>query len=192
MSDHTFDCGPSTPISFERLYQDWFAAVSRWVLALGTRPSDHEDLVQEVFLVAHRRLSHFDGNSTAGWLFQIARRKVLDYRRSSWVQHVQTSTKPAFFDDAEEPASGPLESLETKQKSELLSRRLDKLTPGQRSAFLLFELEGVSGHEIARQQQVPINTVWIRLYSARRKLLAQPARQPRAVRRRSRASRATA
>ncbi len=173
------------PISFERLYQEWFAAVSRWVLALGTRSSDHEDLVQEVFIVAHRRLSQFDGNSIAGWLFQIARRKVRDYRQLSWVKCVRTTETHALLNYAEEPTSGPLDRLEAKQKSELLSRRLAKLPSAQRSVFLLFELEGLSGHEIARQQQVPLNTVWVRLYTARRKILARPA-PPRSKRRATR------
>ncbi len=188
MSDNISDRDPSmtvtpqiiestlgAPISFELLYQGWFTAVSRWVLALGARPSDHEDLVQDVFIVAYRRLSHFDGTSIAGWLFQIARRKVRDYRQLSWVQYVRTSETQALFNYAEESTLGPFDRLETKQKSELLSRRLDKLPSTQRSVFMLFELEGLSGHEIAQQQQVPLNTVWVRLYTARRKLLARPA-----------------
>ena len=165
----------SRPMSFERLYQDWFRAVSRWVLALGTRPSDQEDMVQEVFTVAYRRLQDFDGASVAGWLYQIARRKVRDYRELSWVQCVQTSETRALINHADEPGFGPLELLETKQKSELLSRRLAKLPSTQRAVFQLFELEGFSGHEIAAHQQVPLNTVWVRLYNARRRIMARAA-----------------
>jgi RNA polymerase sigma-70 factor, ECF subfamily len=156
--------------SFEGLYQQWFRQVSRWVLALGTRPADYEDVVQEVFTVAYRRLAHFDGSNVAGWLFQIARRKVRDYRRLSWVQCVLTPEASQLIDLAPDSTRGPLDALETKQRSEILSRRLEKLPPEQRSVFLLFELEGCSGHEIAERQQVPLNTVWIRLYTARRKL----------------------
>jgi RNA polymerase sigma-70 factor, ECF subfamily len=156
--------------SFEGLYQQWFRQVSRWVLALGARPADYEDVVQEVFTVAYRRLAHFDGSNVAGWLYQIARRKVRDYRRLSWVQCVLTPEASQLIDLAPDSARGPLDALETKQRSEILSRRLEKLPPEQRAVFLLFELEGCSGHEIAERQQVPLNTVWIRLYTARRKL----------------------
>lgn len=160
----------ATSPSFEGLYQQWFRQVSRWVLALGARPADYEDVVQEVFTVAYRRLAHFDGSNIAGWLYQIARRKVRDYRRLSWVQCVLTPEASRLIDNAPESARGPLDALETKQRSEVLSRRLEKLPPEQRAVFLLFELEGCSGHEIAERQQVPLNTVWIRLYTARRKL----------------------
>lgn len=160
-------------VAFERIYQEWFPHVSRWVLTLGARPSDHEDLVQDVFTVAYRRLGDFDGSNVSGWLFKIARRKVRDYRRLSWVQHVMASEGPALH-HLGEPAPGPLDELETKQKSELLSRRLAKLPSAQRAVFTLFELEGLSGHEIAIQQQVPLNTVWLRLFNARKKLKGRP------------------
>lgn len=158
---------------FERIYQEWFPHVSRWVLTLGARPSDHEDVVQDVFTVAYRRLGDFDGINVAGWLFKIARRKVRDYRRLSWVQYVLASDEPPLLDYVGEPAPGPLDELETKQKSELLGRRLAKLPSAQRAVFTLFELEGFSGQQIAQQQQVPLNTVWLRLYNARKKLKAR-------------------
>jgi RNA polymerase sigma factor (sigma-70 family) len=89
------------------------------------------------------------------------------------VQYVLASDQPPLLDDVGEPAPGPLDELETKQKSQLLGRRLAKLPSAQRAVFTLFELEGFSGHEIAQQQQVPLNTVWLRLYNARKKLKAR-------------------
>jgi hypothetical protein len=74
-------------IAFERIYDEWFEHVSRWVAALGASEADREDLVQDVFIVAHRRLASFDGGNLAGWLYQIARRKVRDYRSLAWVKH---------------------------------------------------------------------------------------------------------
>jgi RNA polymerase sigma factor (sigma-70 family) len=136
--------------AFERIYVEWFPHVSRWVRTLGARSSDHEDLVQDVFTVAYRRLDDFDGGNIAGWLYQIARRKVRDYRRLFWVQHVQAYETPAFFDHPAEPRPGPLDDLETKQRSEALGRRLARLPSEQRAVFTLFELEGFSGHEIAQ------------------------------------------
>jgi RNA polymerase sigma factor (sigma-70 family) len=165
--------------AFERIYQEWFPQVSRWVLTLGARPSDHEDVVQDVFTVAYRRLGDFDGGNVAGWLFKIAQRKVRDYRRLSWIKYVLASDGPSVFPYMGEPPPGPLDELETKQKSELLTRRLAKLPSAQRAVFTLFELEGFSGHEIAQRQQVPLNTVWLRLHKARRKLKARST--PRAT-----------
>lgn len=179
---------PSEAVSFERIYQDWFAHVSRWVIALGARRSDQEDLVQDVFTVAYRRLHLFDGNNIAGWLYLIARRKARDYRRLAWVQHLFTPETSTPLAAASQVGPGPLELLETKQKSEVLCRRLAKLPSDQRAVFTLFELEGFSGQEIAQQQQVPLGTVWVRLYTARRKLKCReraPVKRPQSNRRKS-------
>jgi len=161
-------------VSFEHVYGEWFGQVSRWVRALGARPSDYEDLVQDVFTVAYRRIHLFDGNNVAGWLYQIARRKARDYRRLMWIQLVFSSDNPKSFAASPQIGPGPLDEVETKQKSELLNRRLAKLPAEQREVFTLFELEGFSGQEIAERQQVPLNTVWVRLFTARRKLKCRP------------------
>jgi len=157
-------------VSFEHIYDQWFGQVSRWVRALGARPSDYEDLVQDVFTVAYRRLHLFDGNNVAGWLYQITRRKTRDYRRLTWVQHVHSADTASALLTAPQVGPGPLDELETKQKTEILNRRFAKLSAEQQTVFALFELEGFSGREIAQQEQVPLNTVWVRLFTARRKL----------------------
>ena len=156
--------------SFERIYDEWFEHVSRWVAALGASEADREDLVQDVFIVAHRRLASFDGGNLAGWLYQIARRKVRDYRSLAWVKHFFAASRLPLLDSTLQTLQGPLDQLETSEKAELLTELLTTLNPEQRAAFVLFELEGLSGEEIARLQEVPINTVWARIYKARKKL----------------------
>jgi RNA polymerase sigma-70 factor, ECF subfamily len=163
-------------LSFERVYDEWFALVSRWVAALGASEADREDLVQDVFIVAHRRLSSFDGGNLAGWLYQIARRKVRDYRSLAWVKHFFASSRMPLSDSTLQTLSGPLEHLETREKAAFLQQLLNSLNPEQRAAFVLFEIEGMSGDEIARLQRVPINTVWARIYKARKKLQEAVAR----------------
>ena len=71
------------------------------------------------------------------------------------------------------PGPDPLDNLETKEKQRLLATQLDKLNHSERAALVLFEIEGMSGSEIAELQQVPLNTVWARIHSARKKLKAQ-------------------
>lgn len=163
------DTGPPA-ISFEALYDRWFHDVSCWVRALGARDADRDDLVQDVFIVAHRRLASFDGENPAGWLYQIARRKVRDYRRLAWVKHFFASDTLAPIEGVLKSLRNPLSELETREKSELLNRVLETLNVDQRATFMLFEVEGQSGEQIAQLQKVPLNTVWARLYKARRRL----------------------
>ena len=48
---------------------------------------------------------------------------------------------------------------------------LERMSPKKREVFALFELEGLSGEEIAARIGVPVNTVWTRLHHARREFI---------------------
>jgi len=154
---------------FDAIYEQWFHDVSRWVRAMGGAHADQEDLVQDIFLVAHRRLKDFDGNNVGGWLYQIARRRVRDHRRLRWVKSVLLRQAPVS-DGAPLRGPGPFDSFETNEKRRVLEYLLEKLNQTERTALVLFEVEGSSGQEIARIQGVPLNTVWARIHKARKKL----------------------
>ena len=154
---------------FRALYDTWFGDVARWVRALGASPADQDDLVQEVFVVVHRRLHAFDGENMAGWLYRIAAHQVRDFRRLRWIRHIFGRSVPL---SPGVPSNGPtpLMMLETKEKQLLLDRLLSTLSEAQRAAFVLFEMDGYTGDEIARIQQVSINTVRARIHRARKKV----------------------
>lgn len=162
-------------VSFETLYVDWFDDVSAWVRTLGVPDADRDDLVQDVFMVAHRRLADFDGQNAAGWLYQIARRKVRDHRRLVWVEHFFGRGSVPIAEDTLTTNQGPLEELETKRQRQLLSNLLGRLSEKQRATLLLFELEGRCGAEIAQMVGVSVNTVWLWLHRARKQLSARAA-----------------
>ncbi len=130
--------------------------------------ADAEDLVQEIFLIAHRRFSTFDGRKPGAWLFQITRRKVRDYWRSRWLTTVQMGDVRS--DEALDLAAGPEEVLETQEKGHAVQRALDALNEKQRDALVRFEVEGELGRAIAAGQEVPVNTVWARIRTARKKV----------------------
>ncbi|HEY2406489.1 MAG TPA: RNA polymerase sigma factor [Polyangiaceae bacterium] len=153
---------------FATLYDVWFDHVARWLKALGAPERDHEDLAQEVFLVVRRRLPEFDGHNVAGWLFQISRRQVLRYRRLRWVQRVLTFGSSEHVEQLPELRHSPLAALENKQRHELVQQLVAKLSDKRRVVFVLFEVEGYSGEEIADLLDIPLNTVWTRLHHARK------------------------
>jgi RNA polymerase sigma-70 factor (ECF subfamily) len=156
-------------LDFRTLYDTWFADVARWVRALGASAADQDDLVQEVFVVVHRRLPDFDGENLAGWLYRISAHQVRDFRRLRWIRHIFGRSVPL---SSGVPATGPtpLMVLETKEKQEFLEKLLSTLNEAQRAAFVLFEMDGYTGDEIAHIQQVSINTVRARIHRARKKL----------------------
>ncbi|HVV16303.1 MAG TPA: RNA polymerase sigma factor [Polyangia bacterium] len=161
---------------FRSFYDAWFDDVARWVRALGGLDADREDIVQEVFLVVRRRLPDFDGANPAGWLYQITRRQVSDFRRRTWVKHIFNRRRVEDPDALPHATGEPAAALEAKEKQRILYALLAKIPEDRRCAFVLFEIEGLSGEEIAHIQGIPLNTVWSRLYHARREFFALAAR----------------
>jgi RNA polymerase sigma-70 factor (ECF subfamily) len=160
---------PEPSLEFRVIYERWFSEVSRWIRAMGGPEAEREDLVQDVFLVVHRRLRDFDGQNVAGWLYQIARHRVRDFRRLLWVRHLLLGGVP-LSESLSKGGASPADSLETNEKRLLLERLLGKLNESERAAVVLFEIDGYSGEEIAAIQGVPVNTVWARIHKARKKL----------------------
>lgn len=158
------------PLDFHTIYDVWFDPVSRWISAMGGPRAYRDDLVQDVFVVVHRRLPSFDGRNLAGWLYQIARHRVRDFNRLAWFKHVLRRQEP--LPELEMGGASPVDSLETKRKAQLLEHSLTKLTSTERAALVLFEIEGLSGEAIAEIQSVSLNTVWGRIHHARQKLRA--------------------
>jgi RNA polymerase sigma-70 factor, ECF subfamily len=161
---------PSPALTFNEVYRDYFVDVGRWIWALGGPSAERDDLVQDVFLIVHRRLHTFDGQNLGGWLYQITRHRVRDLRRLRWFRFFLTTGRPD--DSRVSPSEGPEALFNGKETQEMLGRLLGKLPESQRAAFVLFEVEGYSGKEIADLQRVPLNTVWARIHKARAKLAA--------------------
>lgn len=171
---------PGTPVGtgaldFASVYDEWFERVCAWLRALGARPADYEDLAQEVFVVVRRRLPDFDGVNLGAWLFQIARRQVLRHKRLAWVTRVLVGSSEEALPALAHPGPSPLAALEARDKARLVDELLSGLSEKRRVVFVLFEVEGSSGEEIAELLGVPVNTVWTRLHHARRDFFARLA-----------------
>lgn len=170
------DLGGDSRPEFRAIYDTWFNEVLRWTRALGGPEADRDDIVQEVFLVVRRRLSSFDGANPAGWLYRITRRQVRDFRRRTWVKHIFSKSRVLDPDRMPHRQSDPAQALEHKEDQRVLYGMLQKMKEDRRVTFVLFEIEGLSGEEIARVQNVPVNTVWTRLHHARREFFALAAK----------------
>lgn len=151
---------------FERLYVGYFHHVTRWVRAFGCRPADIDDVAQETFLVARRRLADFDGGNAAGWLYRIAQHVTRSHRRRAWVR--RTLFREANDGIADVGQQSPIEALEQRDARRLMQHLLAQLTERRRTTFFLFEIEGYSGEEIAVLEGVAVSTVYTRLHHARR------------------------
>jgi len=161
-----------SPKEFEELYAFYFHHVTRWVRAFGCPPGDVDDLAQETFLIARKRLSQFEGGNAAGWLYRIAQHVTRAHRRRAWLRKV-LHRDPDW--NATE-AGGPVEALEQREARRQMHAILSRMTERRRTAFFLFEIEGYTGEELAALEGVAVNTIYTRLHHARREFMDLLAR----------------
>lgn len=152
-------------MTLEEVYREHFRFVWRALRRLGIPESDAQDATQEVFMVVHRKLSDFEGRSQmTTWLFGICLRVVRNRKRKSSNRYeIQDETVAERPDDTANP------DAETERRRGLarLEAILESIDLDQRVVFILFELEGMSGEEIAELLQIPPATVHSRLRLAR-------------------------
>lgn len=160
--------GRSTNLEFRNIYESWFHDVAKWIYALGVPKSDAEDLAQEIFLVVRRKLAQFDGGNLPGWLYRITQLTVRDHRRRAWFRNLVFRRQQVDISRLPHGADGPARSYEHQEDRRQLQALLAKMTEKRRATFVLFEIEGYSGEEIAEIQDIPLGTVWTRLHHARK------------------------
>jgi RNA polymerase sigma-70 factor (ECF subfamily) len=149
--------------------------VWRSLQRLGVSGADLEDALQEVFIVVHRRFGSFDQSSLlTTWLFGICLRVASAQRKRAHVRRERTSGAPGWLDGIEDERAlevpNPEQAVLEREQRVELEALLDGLDPVKRATVVMFEIEGMSAPEIATLTDVPINTVYSRLASAREKL----------------------
>jgi RNA polymerase sigma-70 factor (ECF subfamily) len=164
----------SSAYDFDRLYEDNFKYIWRAARRLGIDPADTDDVVQEVFVIAHRRLSEFEGRAQIKtWLFKILVRVVRHYFRTQKRKpgHRPSTRGDVFVHEIDEvhahPAQGPAEAVERAEAVRILDRLLGRLDADKREVFVLAEIEQMSSVEIADVIGANVNTVYSRLRAAR-------------------------
>jgi RNA polymerase sigma-70 factor (ECF subfamily) len=170
-------CKAGDGAAFQQVFRDHRADVARLVLRMTSRPSDLEDLVQEVFLQVYRSLKDFRGQSRfSTWLYRVTVNVVLMYRRAARSRPVfQETADDAFGEDAREL---PDDQVARTRRVAAFYRLLDRLSDKKRAVFVLHELEGLSPGEVATVVDAPVLTVRTRLFYARRELLAMLRDEP--------------
>lgn len=147
-------------------YQDQLWSL---VVRMVPDPDQAADAVQEAFFSAYRNLSSYRGGSVRSWLSRICINAAMDTQRAKRRRPVQPY--PELDDGSWQPPAGsdtdPEGLVILAERSRVLGDALGRITPDQRAAIVLFDVEGFDYAEIANMTGVSLGTVKSRIHRGR-------------------------
>ena len=157
--------------AFEEIYRAHSPRLFALIHRMVGNAADAEDLLQEVFLSAHRKLDGFRGESALGtWLYRLATNHCLDYLRS---RAAKTGQLTDALDDEPTLSDAGSRALAEQTVTKMdLERALAQLPEGCRAAFLLHDVEGLEHREVADALGIAEGTSKSQVHKARLKLRA--------------------
>ena len=148
------------------LFQHTSDDVRRILFRLAGPVADFEDLVQQVYLAVFASIDGFRGESSfSTWLFSVCLHVVRKRSRSRgrWLRlRARLAANPPA------PAADARAEVDQAERARRVWHTLDSLSVRQREVLVMYEMEGMTGPQIAEILGIPQATVWTRLHHARR------------------------
>jgi RNA polymerase sigma-70 factor (ECF subfamily) len=159
-------------MNLEQIYERHADFVWRTLRRLGVADAEARDAAHDVFLIVHAHLDRFEGRSSLStWLFAICRSVARDFRRRE--RRDARHWTPVDVDEEIDLRADVGRAAEHQQQLLELERILSTLSSEQRNVFVLFEIEKLTGEEIAEALALPLGTVYSRLQLARKAFRAE-------------------
>jgi len=160
-------CRANAPGAFEHLYRSHAPRLFGLACRLVGR-TEAEDLLQEIFLTAHRKLGLYKGESSLGtWLFRLATNQCLDHLRSKRARFMLLTETIEDEPGASGSSAGAILGVVDRLD---LERALAALPAGCRAVFVLHDVEGCEHKEIAALLDISDGTSKSQLHKARMRL----------------------
>jgi RNA polymerase sigma-70 factor (ECF subfamily) len=160
--------------AFNQLVEAYQDLCHSLVMRLVPDPDQASDAVQEAFFSAYRNLRSYRGPSFRGWLTRIAVNAAMDIQRARKRRPV--SPYPELEDESWQPPAGPETDPETiattSERGRVIAAALNAIAFDQRTAIVLFDVEGYDYAEIASLTGVSLGTVKSRIHRGRLALRA--------------------
>jgi RNA polymerase sigma-70 factor, ECF subfamily len=164
--------------AFRELVRRFERPVYSLIVRMVQDQATAEDLAQEVFVKAYRRLDTYDpSRKLSSWLFKIAHNTTIDHLRRGGVETVPLETARDDEDKGglaavlpDEGVESPAAAAERRDLAKSLEKAIGRLRPEYREAVLMFYLHGASYQEICEATGLPLGTVKTNLHRARKQL----------------------
>jgi RNA polymerase sigma-70 factor (ECF subfamily) len=171
-------CLAGDPAAWRALHQTYYPIVAAFLGKLGVKSTDRDDACQEVFVQMLRYLPTFRGQAQLKtWVYRLCVTEARHVRHRSAVGAALRGLLRTEL-GARGPESGSVLTDEVARQK--VDAALATLKEHERLVFVLYDMEGLSGEEVAQIAGCPVATVWRRLHYARRTFTAavQQERKP--------------
>jgi RNA polymerase sigma-70 factor, ECF subfamily len=161
--------------AFRLLVEQHSRVIFRLAFRMTGNEQDAEDVVQETFMRAYKRLSDYEARASfSTWLYRIASNYALDLirsrRRHEDKRERGTSEDRDILQTIPEGSPGPDRLAFGGQVKDHVNAALDELTAQERTAFVLRHFEGLSIEEIGRTLGTGTNATKHSIFRAVQKL----------------------
>ena len=154
--------------AFEALYRQHASRLYNLASRMTGAKGEADDLLQDIFLLAYRKIGSFRGESSLGtWLYRLAMNHCLDVLRSRQTRMGQ-QTESLDEPDAD-PVASPVPILSEVNRIDL-ERAIASLPPACRAAFLLHDVEGFGHQEVGTMLGVSDGTSKSQVHKARMRI----------------------
>jgi RNA polymerase sigma-70 factor (ECF subfamily) len=153
--------------AWRTFHRHHFPIVTRFLRKLGVGQPDIEDACQEVFMQVHRYLPRFRGEALIKtWLYRLCITEARSVRRRRWIAKTLVCLTGQATVEVAVPAAGRTDGA----VQGLVLQALDQMNERERVAFVLFEMEGLPGKEVAEITGSSLPSVWRQVFQARETL----------------------
>jgi RNA polymerase sigma-70 factor (ECF subfamily) len=157
-------CVAGSDAAWRDLHGEYQPVAAAFLRKMGVREPDLEDALQNVFVQLVRYLPGFRGEAAfKTWLYRLCLTEAKETRRRA---RLMTALRALLKLERPAPAAAGLEFGPDAARRRV-EAALQTLKPHERSVFVLYEMEGLSGEQIAEIEGCPVATVWRRLHYAR-------------------------
>src|ERR1700727_774872 len=164
-------------IAFSEIVERYQAKVFSIIYGILRNHNDAEDIAQQVFSKVYFSIRNFDFRSSLlTWIYKITVNECYDYLRKRRVRKLvyesDFSADESLRMENSEPATDQAPAIDDQlAKRDLILKLLSKISEEDRSLMLLKEVEGHSVEELSEMTGMNENTIKVKLFRARQKLV---------------------
>lgn len=164
-------------LAFREIVDRYQSKVFSIIYGVLRNHNDAEDIAQQVFSKVYFSIRNFDFRSSLlTWIYKITVNECYDYLRKKRVRKLvyesDFSEEDAQRMEASDPAVDPAAPMDKQlAQRDLVTKLLSKVSEEDRSLIMLKEVEGHSVEELAQMTGLNENTIKVKLFRTRQKLL---------------------